>query len=226
MKQSRYSWLSGGYMVVMYFQWGKTWKFDFLNHIWPWRSRSIAPKTIRILTKVFCTSGPNLVILAWMDGELWCGQAQNGVNLDFQVKFDLEGQGRSVHNRDLNQGLLHLCSKFGDPSLNGSRVIARTSKWLTHTQTDAHTQTQATTIPEGQNWPLVKMIMNCLEWSETCQNAMKNMSGETCHRYVTGEFPYLVHQSKCICIMTHPQHHALDYPVSRILPKVSSGVSD
>ena len=63
-----------------------------------------------------------------MDGELWCGQAQNGVNLDFQVKFDLEGQGRSVHNRDLNQGLLHLCSKFGDPSLNGSRVIARTSK--------------------------------------------------------------------------------------------------
>ena len=32
-----------------------------------------------------------------MGGELWCGQAQNGVNLDFQVKFDLEGHGRSVH---------------------------------------------------------------------------------------------------------------------------------
>ena len=63
------------------------------------------------------------------------------------------------NNRDLNQGLLHLWSKFGDPSLNGSRVIARTSKWLTHRQTDTHTQTQtqATTIPEGQNWPRVKM---------------------------------------------------------------------
>ena len=30
-----------------------------------------------------------------MDGELWRGQAQNGVNLAFQVKFDLEGQGQS-----------------------------------------------------------------------------------------------------------------------------------
>ena len=46
----------------------------------------LPPKTIGILTKVFCTSGPNLVILAWMGGELWCEQAQNGVNLDFQVK--------------------------------------------------------------------------------------------------------------------------------------------
>ena len=30
-------------------------------------------------------------------GELWRGEAQNGVNLDFQVKFDLAVQGRSVH---------------------------------------------------------------------------------------------------------------------------------
>ena len=52
------------------------------------------------------------------------GQAQNGVNLDFQVKFDLEGL---QNNRGLKQGLLHLWSKFSDASLNGSRVIARTS---------------------------------------------------------------------------------------------------
>ena len=38
------------------------------------------------------------------------------------------------------------------------RVIARTSKWLTHRLTD--TQKQATTIPEGQNWPRVKMWRN------------------------------------------------------------------
>ena len=38
--------------------------FDFLSSIWPWSSRSIAPKTIGILTKVFYISGPNLVILA------------------------------------------------------------------------------------------------------------------------------------------------------------------
>ena len=103
MKQSRYSWLYGGYVFPVV----KNLK------IWPWRLRSIAPppppppppkkkkkkKKPGILTKVFGTSGPNLVILAWMGGELWCGQAQNGVNLDFQVKFDLEGQGRSVHKK-------------------------------------------------------------------------------------------------------------------------------
>ena len=37
--------------------------------------------------------------------------------------------------------LLHLWSKFGDPSLNGSRGIARTSKWLIHTHTDTQTDT-------------------------------------------------------------------------------------
>ena len=49
----------------------------------------------RILTQVFCTFGPNLVILAWTGDELSCRQAQNGVTFDFEVKFDLEGQGQS-----------------------------------------------------------------------------------------------------------------------------------
>ena len=43
------------------------------------------------------------------------------------------------NNRDLNQGLLHLWFKFGDPSWKGWWVIARTSSWLTHGRT--HTQT-------------------------------------------------------------------------------------
>ena len=60
------------------------------------------------------------------------------------------------NNRALNQGLLHLWSKFGDPSLNGWWIIARTSSWLTDTRTHTHIHTQATTIPEGQNWPRVK----------------------------------------------------------------------
>ena len=34
------------------------------------------------------------MVLASIDYELWRGQAQNGVNLAFQVKFDLEGQGQ------------------------------------------------------------------------------------------------------------------------------------
>ena len=54
------------------------------------------PKTIGILTKVFCTSGPNLVVLARTGDELSHGLAQNGVNFDFEVKFDLEDQGQSL----------------------------------------------------------------------------------------------------------------------------------
>ena len=32
-------------------------------------------KAIGTLPKLFCTSGPNVVILAWMDDELSCGEA-------------------------------------------------------------------------------------------------------------------------------------------------------
>ena len=65
----------------------------------------LPPKTIRILTNVFCSSGPNLVILAWTGDKLSRGQA---------------------------------------------------SDYRTHRRT--HRQTQATSIPEGQNWPWVKNI--------------------------------------------------------------------
>ena len=58
-------------------------------------SCSINPQTTGILTKVFTTSGPNLVALAWTGDELSRRQAQNGVNFDFEVKFDLEGHGQS-----------------------------------------------------------------------------------------------------------------------------------
>ena len=42
----------------------------------------LPPKTIGIL-KLFCTSGPKLMILLWTGYELWRGQAQNGLNVYF-----------------------------------------------------------------------------------------------------------------------------------------------
>ena len=57
------------------------------------------PTTTGILTKVFSTSDPNLVALAWTGDELSRGQAQNRVNFDFEVKFDLEGQGQSLQKQ-------------------------------------------------------------------------------------------------------------------------------
>ena len=53
------------------------------------------PKLIGILTQVFCTFGPNLVVLAWIGDELSCRQAQNGVTFDFEVKFYFESQSQS-----------------------------------------------------------------------------------------------------------------------------------
>ena len=42
-----------------------------------------------------CIFVPNLEIATSIGGELGHGQVQNGVNFDFEVKFDLEGQGQS-----------------------------------------------------------------------------------------------------------------------------------
>ena len=41
------------------------------------------PRTKGILNKLLCTSGLNLVILAWTSDELHCGQAQIGTHLEF-----------------------------------------------------------------------------------------------------------------------------------------------
>ena len=131
------------------------------------------PKTIGILTKVLCTSGPNLVVLAWRGDEVSRGKAQNGVNFYFDVKFDLEGQGQSppktigiltkvFYIYGLN---LVILAWRGDELSRG-----QASAYRTHRRTDGHTdrQTQATTIPEGQNWPRVKMAI----WELTNTNEM------------------------------------------------------
>ena len=70
-------------------------KQDFRNELNLTCLAQSTPKTKGDLTKVFSTSGPNLVALAWAGDELSRGQAQNGVNFYFEVKFDLEGQGQS-----------------------------------------------------------------------------------------------------------------------------------
>ena len=44
-----------------------------------------------------CIFVPNLEIVTSIGGELWHGQAQNEVNFDFRVQFDLEGQDQSFH---------------------------------------------------------------------------------------------------------------------------------
>ena len=51
--------------------------FDFEVKFYIEGQSQSPPKTTGILTKVFYTYGPNLVILAWMGDELSCGQASD-----------------------------------------------------------------------------------------------------------------------------------------------------
>ena len=121
-------------------------------------------KFIGILTQVFCTFCQNLVILAWTGDELSCREAQNGVTFDFEVKFDLEGQGQSPPK---TIGILTKVFYTYGPNLvilawTGDELSrGQASDYRTHGRTDGrtHRQTQATTIPEGQNWPRVKMSL-------------------------------------------------------------------
>ena len=117
------------------------------------------PKFTGILTELRCIFGQNLEILT-STGDKWsCGQAQNSVNFDFQVKFDLEGQGQSTHK---TIGILtKMFCMYGSNLV----ILAGTSHKLSCGQARdwrPHEQTQATTIPEGQNWPRVKKIIGII----------------------------------------------------------------
>ena len=112
------------------------------------------PKFTGILTELRCIFGQNLEILTSTDGEWSCGQAQKSVKFDFQVKFDLEGQGQPTPKT------IGILTKMFCMSGSNLVILDGTSHKLLRGQARdwrPHEQTQATTIPEGQNWLRVKM---------------------------------------------------------------------
>ena len=136
------------------------------------------PKFSGILRVLRCICGPNLEILSWIGGEWWYGQAQNMVIFHFEVKFDLEVQGQ------LPPKTIRILTKVFCSSGPNLVILAWTcdklsrgqaSDYRTHRRT--HRQTQATTIPEGQNWPRVKT------------SKLRVISLCTGNSPVTGEFP-------------------------------------
>ena len=129
--------------VSLIFQWRKSdaKKQDFENKLNLTCQAQSTPKTVGILTKVFCTSGPNFVVLAWTGDELSHAQAQNGVNFDFEVKYDFEDQGQSPPPKTI--GILTKVFYIYGPNLvilaeRGHELSRRQAKgWRTHT--DTHT---------------------------------------------------------------------------------------
>ena len=119
------------------------------------------PKTTGILTKVFSTSGPNLVALAWTGDELSRRQAQNGVNFDFEVKFDLEGQGQSPPK---TIGILTKVFYIYGPNLV---ILAETGHELSRGQardwhTDGHTHTQTDAGNDNTRRPILASGKNTM----------------------------------------------------------------
>ena len=120
----------------------------------------------------------------------------------YQVKFDLKGQSQlpQKNNRDLNQGLLHLWSKFGDPNLNGSRVIVRTSKWLTHRLTHTHTDTHTDAGDDNTRRPKLALVKSELPWdvnygAHEMKFACMERSRIVCAEYLI----YYTHDSLLFC---------------------------
>ena len=112
------------------------------------------PPKQEILTKVFSTSGPNLVALAWTGDELSRRQAQNGVNFDFEVKFDLECQGQS-HPKTI--GILTKVFYIYGPNLV---ILAETGHELSRGQardwhTDGHTHTHTDAGNDNTRRPIL-----------------------------------------------------------------------
>ena len=81
------------------------------------------------------------------------------VNFDFEVKFDLEGQGQSPPK---TIGILTKVFYTYGPNLvilawTGDELSRGQTWWRTDGRRDG--QTQATTIPEGQYWPRVTRLV-------------------------------------------------------------------
>ena len=95
-----------------------------------------------------------------MSGEFGRGQAQNGVNLEFRVKVELD----PPNNRDNDQVVLQFYSNLLALAWTVDELSRGQARdWRTHGHTHTYTHTHvATTIPEGQNWPRVKTITNVL----------------------------------------------------------------
>ena len=170
------------------------------------------PQKIRILTKVFCTSGLNLVVLAWTGDELSHGQAQNGVNFDFEVKFDLEGQGQSPPK---TIGSLTKVFYIYGPNLV---ILAETDDELSRGQardwhTDGHTHTQTDAGNDNTRRP--KLASGNYHYSDVMMSAMASqITGVSivCPTVCSGGDQRKHRSSACLSFVSGINRWPMDFP--------------
>ena len=124
-------------------------------------SSSINPQTIRILTKVFCTSGLNLVVLASTGDEFTLGQAQNGLNFDYEGELDLEGKDQSPppkkkNNKKKNKKTIGISTNVFYTCLSNLVILAWTGLELSRGQASAWHSAKQTQRHRQQRYPKAK----------------------------------------------------------------------
>ena len=100
-----------------------------------------------------CIFFPNLEIVTSIGGELWHGQAHNGVHFDFGVQFDLEGQDQSSHK---TIGILTKVFYISGPNLvilAETVMNYRADKLMIDGHTDTHTHTHTHTGNDNTRRP-------------------------------------------------------------------------
>ena len=127
----------------------------------------------------------------------WLYISSSGENRKFDFLSQiLPWRSKSIapqNNRDLNQGILHLWSKFGDPSLNGWWVIERTNL-VTDGETDGRTggrtdagndNTRRPKLASGKNancehiWGSeYRFVIFILTWWDWCLVVTRQMDGQ------------------------------------------------
>ena len=181
----------------------------FFNWIWPWRSRLITLQNNRHLNQDILRiwskfSYPNFNVV-----ELWCGQAENRVNFDFGIKCNLKVQNQSLPK---TIGILTKVFCTSGPNL-------ATLTWMGHKlshgqatgchtdgRTHTHNQTQATTMPRGQNWPQVIKT----HWQRMCTYMMKRVKQSRPWSSLGSHGCYVFSRVACVFILvvdtrTHTQ---------------------
>ena len=106
--------------------------------------------------------GEYVLTKKWKKRELWCGQAHNEVNLYLKLNSIWPRKSRSIAPQILTEVFYISDPNFVIRALTGEELscICWHTDWSTDVLT--HRQTQATVIPGGRNWPLVKLIIRCI----------------------------------------------------------------
>ena len=115
---------------------------------YPWLLRSVYVQRVQTMgSEQSCFALLVQIWWSWLEQMMsYCTdklESQNWVKFGFKVKFNSQGQGWLPPEtiRTLTRLFCTFGAKFGDPSLNSSRVITWTNSWLTHGRMDGHIYT-------------------------------------------------------------------------------------